>query len=634
MNRAKRYVLTALLVVTLGGVALTIWYTRPHASTPRTRAEDPQQSYAARLRNVRSEVRYVGDAACALCHPEQSEDYKRHPMGRSLAPVVEIIDRLRYDAAARNPFERFGSTFVVQRQGNGLVHKQQRRDASGRTLAELALEVQYAIGSGTRGYTYLVQRGTHLFQSPISWFAQEQTWDLTPGFQVIEQFERPAQAACLFCHCNLVEPVPHTLNQYRLPLFRGHAIGCERCHGPGELHVAAREQGEDCPDPDDTIINPRHLPPVLRDAVCQQCHLQGESRVLRRGRELFDYRPGLPLHEFLSVFVRVSGFSEGTRSNSHAVQMAASRCFRESQGRLSCTSCHDAHRKPEPDTEPSYYRDRCLGCHQETSCSLEPAARRRENPRDLCVDCHMPRAPSANIAHTAVTDHRIMRRAVPGRRSTPAQRLRPGEPLLVHFHQELFDPDDPEVARDLGLALVEVGRNYPNLGASLSRQALPLLEAAVGRAPDDVAAREELGFALWRLGRLEEARTAFEAALELVPSRESALTYAAMLAAAQDRATAAEKYWRRAVAVNPWSSQYRYQLALQLARTGRWLEAREECQHALGLNPVSEEIRTLLVSCCLRSGDREQAHKEFAALLALRPNDAEVLQRWFDEQKR
>ena len=42
---------------------------------------------------------------------------------------------------------------------------------------------------------------------------------------------------CLFCHCNAVEPVADTLNRYRPPLFRGHAIGCERCHGPGELHV-------------------------------------------------------------------------------------------------------------------------------------------------------------------------------------------------------------------------------------------------------------------------------------------------------------------------------------------------------------------------------------------------------------
>ena len=35
--------------------------------------------------------------------------------------------------------------------------------------------------------------------------------------------------------------------------FRGHGIGCERCHGPGELHVAAR--GEE----DGTIVNPGRL---------------------------------------------------------------------------------------------------------------------------------------------------------------------------------------------------------------------------------------------------------------------------------------------------------------------------------------------------------------------------------------
>ena len=71
-----------------------------------------------------------------------------------------------------------------------------------------------------------------------------------------------------------------TLNRYRPPVFQGHEIGCERCHGPGELHVAHPEiiGGRDM-----TIVNPASLAPSLRDAVCEQCHLQGEKRVLRRG---------------------------------------------------------------------------------------------------------------------------------------------------------------------------------------------------------------------------------------------------------------------------------------------------------------------------------------------------------------
>ena len=53
-----------------------------------------------------------------------------------------------------------------------------------------------------------------------------------------------------------------------------------------------------------TIVNPRHLEPGLRMAVCEQCHLLGDHRVDRLGRDTFDYRPGLPLTDFFAVYGR------------------------------------------------------------------------------------------------------------------------------------------------------------------------------------------------------------------------------------------------------------------------------------------------------------------------------------------
>ena len=54
---------------------------------------------------------------------------------------------------------------------------------------------------------------------------------------------------------------------------------------------------------DTTIVNPRHLERSLREAVCEQCHLEGEARTVRHGRGLDDFRPGMPLELFWSVFV-------------------------------------------------------------------------------------------------------------------------------------------------------------------------------------------------------------------------------------------------------------------------------------------------------------------------------------------
>src|SRR5581483_7673756 len=74
---------------------------------------------------------------------------------------------------------------------------------------------------------------------------------------------------------------------------------------------------------------------------------------------------------------------------------------------------------------------RCLTCHGSKGCSL-PAAERKAKA-DNCAACHMPKAGSANIAHAAVTDHRIPRRPgsaanqpAAGGGSTPLIPFRPG----------------------------------------------------------------------------------------------------------------------------------------------------------------------------------------------------------------
>ena len=140
----------------------------------------------------------------------------------------------------------------------GLFHRASRRDPDGDAFAEVEAEVRYALGSGTRGITYLIERDGFLFQSPIAWFAQQRRWDISPGYGAVNprpNFERAIQRECLFCHTNSVRSVAGTLNRYEPPIFEGHAIGCERCHGPGELH-AGREGESAGTGPDDRQPGP------------------------------------------------------------------------------------------------------------------------------------------------------------------------------------------------------------------------------------------------------------------------------------------------------------------------------------------------------------------------------------------
>src|SRR5689334_18423340 len=44
---------------------------------------DPRLTFDSPFRNVRPDVTYVGDVACAGCHAEIDKAYHAHPMGRS-----------------------------------------------------------------------------------------------------------------------------------------------------------------------------------------------------------------------------------------------------------------------------------------------------------------------------------------------------------------------------------------------------------------------------------------------------------------------------------------------------------------------------------------------------------------------
>jgi hypothetical protein len=588
--------------------------------------------------NVRPDVTYVGDDSCAACHREKTLAYQQHPMGRSLLPISRIAGRQRYDAGANNPFEALGVQFRVERQGEGVVHRQVGRDEQGQPVYESDTRVDYVLGSGTRGYSYLTDHGGYVFQSPVSWYSGKQVWDMSPGFSVEGRTGRPVDAKCLFCHANRVRPREGSVNRYEEPLFDGHAIGCERCHGPGDRHLKDPGHGDPVTGADYTIVNPHHLEPELRAAVCEQCHLVGESRVLHRGRGLDDFRPGMPLAAFWSVFVRDADSDAERRAVGHVEQMYLSRCFLRSEERpadgkhkLGCTSCHDPHQHVGPQERVAHYRGRCLDCHRERGCGVPETTRRLQSREDSCIDCHMPKYPPSDIAHTAATDHRIVRHT--GKGAPSATSRSGGEDDIIPFYREGFDPNDKSVTRDLGIALPHVmvqslaRRKAPP--PRVGQRAVDLLDAAVRNDPEDLEAREVLAEALALLNRQAEALAVYEAVLVRAPHREVSLMGAAMLAQSQQRREPALSYWRRAVAENPWHPYYRASLAKMLAEQRAWDEARPQCEAWLRLDPASVEARVLWVSCLLKTGDKAAARVEFAKIERLRPPDLPVLQARF-----
>jgi Tfp pilus assembly protein PilF len=558
-------------------------------------------------------------------------------MGRSLTPLRDDAEGPPIDAAAGLPFEAKGVHFSVERRGGRVFHKMGRRDAEGNVFGEIESEVRYAIGSGTRGIAFLIERDGFLFQSPIAWFAQRGRWDISPGygeFDALPSFERPIQPDCLSCQANRFRPVAGTLNRYEPPTFEGHAVGCERCHGPGALHA---DRPGPSAGPDATIVNPANLSPPLRESVCQQCHLQGSFRFTRAGRWPLDFRPGLPIHRFWAVFLTQSSGRGHSEAVGHVEQMESSRCFRASREQLGCISCHDPHRLPPPPAKAAYHRERCLACHARRGCALPSLERSRRGQAEDCVACHMPRLAITNIPHTAATDHRILRAPGPG---SEGRRGAPGPPSgvpLVDYHRDrMTEQERTASARDLGVAL-RLGARLMGAASPLAKvaasQAVPLLEPAIRDDPADLPARESLGQALGILGRDEEALGVYEALLRIEPNHESALRSSGRVLTRLRRPGEAQAAIRRAIAVDPWRSEYHLALAQALAQAGDWPGAVAACREAIRINPELLEARALLVQCYLHSQQLSEAESEFRTLLRFYPASREVWRGWFEREK-
>lgn len=590
------------------------------------------------FKNTAPNVAFVGDAVCAKCHEGLSRSYQHHAMGRSAALAAPANTPGLSEATGRATFEARGFEYAVELRDGKVVHSETRKGAAGEVVARIESEVAYVIGSGRRGRSYLVEHDGFLFQSPISWYAQEGRWDLAPDSRAgSSRFQRAISPNCLFCHTNRYEPVDDMVGRYAPPTFRGLSIGCERCHGPGELH--ARSPGTLTAGVDPTIVNPAHLEPSLREAVCQQCHLGGEKRVEPVGRKALDYRPGLPLEEFLTVLVDRRESEGRSESIGHTEQMLASRCYQQSRGALGCTSCHDPHALPSADERVSYYRGRCLECHGRSSpCSVPEPERRERSADDSCIDCHMPRSGLADVAHTAETDHTVPRRPTPpGDRSNIVREGgSPDQPPLVAFRP----PADSSLAgplegRDLGVALMTLAVDGSEPRARMAGMALPLLDSALQAFPDDVPALHARAVALSRRSRNEEAIEDLDRALGLSPDHERSLALAVDLLASANRRDRAAELADRLVALNPWAAEYQVMLARVHATRREWPEVVRACRAALRLDATNMPARLVLILAARQLGDKALIRSEAGAYLQLDPGDSarRVVEAWLREAR-
>jgi hypothetical protein len=451
--------------------------------------------------------------------------------------------------------------------------------ASAQAGVKGAKPLSYAVGSGTRAFSYLIEEDGYLYEAPVAYYAGSGSWDLAPGYgrYSYPYLTRPIVPGCLDCHASSVQAKPVTLNRYSQPPFLEGGVACERCHGSGETHVARMRAGDLRSGPG--ILNPAKLPAANRDSICAQCHLTGAVRVIRAGSDWQSFRPGDRLSDHVAVFVR-AGKPETVTVTGHVENLAMSACRKGSGGRLWCGSCHDPHAVPAPAKAAAYYRAKCLACHSTEECGESRTVRLRTE--DDCVRCHMPRAVAIDAQHLVLTDHSIPRRL---RGSTGG--------LVLQSDAELIPFDGgPASHRDLALAyaIAAAGKT----GGPDRARALTLLQTAAVAYPND----PEVLVSLAEIDRLDGkddlARPLYERALALEPGQVTASVGLGGVAMEQGRFDEAISLWTEALSGNAGLELVRLNLSLALWKSGRGDAAEANLKQALKINPAFTPARALL----------------------------------------
>jgi predicted CXXCH cytochrome family protein len=306
--------------------------------------------FAAILALIGVGVAGASPDGCARCHRAETASFAQAGMTHAIvrAEVSEIL-----------------KTPLVTQIGLYKYEIVRTAEAATYTVSSgqdtLSLKLDWALGHGSTGQTYLYRQEGRWYESRVSYFAKLRGLDITIGQQdlvprnVVEAAGRLVDGVearnCFQCHAtNVTRTVPPGLSGM-VP-----GIQCERCHGPS--HTGTKKLGA--------------LTTEEMSDFCGQCH-RTWSQIAEQGPR------GIQNVRF------------------QPYRLAISKCYDATDRRIRCTTCHDPHRPLEKVAVS--YDNKCLACHSGAKVKCKVATTN-------CVTCHMPRLDLPG-AHNQFTDHKI-----------------------------------------------------------------------------------------------------------------------------------------------------------------------------------------------------------------------------------
>jgi predicted CXXCH cytochrome family protein len=341
-----------------------------------TKEERGQQEVTARS------AHYLGSQSCQKCHAQIYEHWRKTPMANVVRDPREFPDAIIPDLSTNN-VAKFTKDQVALVYGS--VWKQR----------------------------YFTKRGDDYYPEPAQWDITNKVWrpyfvangtDWWASLYPPDNMQRPTGPTCDGCHS-----VAYNIHTKQVVEWN---VGCERCHGPGSVHVEHPSRGN--------ILNPARLDYVQASDTCIQCHSQGRPLTSPIEGQYYDwpvgYQVGLQLKDFWKLEEHTLGettFTHYPDGSAHKNRMQGNDFVQSVMYRrgVTCFSCHDVHgtgnyaqlRKPADQL--------CLDCHAPLSANGPRTATIEEHTHhkkgsagSSCIACHMPKI-ATTLADVKVRSH-------------------------------------------------------------------------------------------------------------------------------------------------------------------------------------------------------------------------------------
>jgi hypothetical protein len=340
----------------------------------------PQAAIPSVAKKPPARAEYVGDRACLPCHQEQAKPYLQtaHHFATSWPSAGTMKGSFSPDTnimRTSNPYLHFKMTAGP----NGYFQSAIEEPGPGKSISRTE-RIDIVAGLPRKGQSYLFWKGDLLFQLPVTYWTETDSWVNSPSYpDGSPHFDKDIIPRCLECHASYFEWMPPPVNRYRkTSLVLG--VLCEKCHGPGREHVALHHQTSHLPaGTPEAIVNPARLARDRQIDVCGLCHSGNGTPIA----PALSFLPGDDLRDYIDISY-VSA-EEAVDVHGNQVQMLRrSRCF-QSTTTLTCTTCHDVHTTQR---DAASFSSRCLTCHQPKQCGEYPKL--GDQISTNCIDCHMP----------------------------------------------------------------------------------------------------------------------------------------------------------------------------------------------------------------------------------------------------